>query len=447
VRVAHLLIALAACGSEAHHASPLWSDGTHLRDDQNRIALLRGVNARVDGVFDVTFSDGRTALEPIPALDDTDCMRMHELGLDFLRLPINWSAIEPTQGSYDDSYLDRVDAAVQCAARANVYVLIDLHEDAYSKEIGEDGAPLWAIQPPPDMLLQGPLTDLGARRSSSQVAAAFNTFFAAGDPSHLQAAFDDMLDHVARRWADDPAVLGFELYNEPPLGEDLVDAFSFTAAARVHAAAPDKLVFFEPTALRNLVDFAPKAQSPFPVANAVYAPHVYTYVFASDQSLLMNLDPANLEGSVSGTREEAKAWHTPLVIGEYGIGPTAPNADLWMQTEATLHDRYLASDAFWVWKEESQASWGVYDKTGDTWTERPQVVAWLSRPHAARIAGTVVTNEYDGAARTLHLETHGGGSHSVYVPAGYSVTCNGAAMTGGSGFVEIACDGSLDVHP
>jgi endoglycosylceramidase len=444
VRVAALL-ALVACSSEPHHTSPLWSDGTHLRDDQGRIALLRGVNARVDGVFDVTFSDGRTALEPIPALTDADCARMHELGLDFLRLPINWSAIEPTQGSYDDAYLDRVDAAVQCAARASLYVLIDLHEDAYSKEIGEDGAPLWAIQPPPDMLLEGPLTDLGTRRTSPQVNAAFTTFFADGDPSGLQAAFGDMLDHVARRWADDPAVIGFELYNEPQVGESLVDAFSATAAARVRAAAPDKLVFFEPTALRNLVDFAPKAQAPFPVAGAVYAPHVYTYVFAPDQTSLMNLDPANLEPSVSGARDEATAWHTPLVIGEFGIGPTAPNADLWMQTEATLHDRYLASDAFWVWKEESQASWGVFDKTGDTWTERPQVVAWISRPHAARLAGTVVANEYDGAARSLHIETHGGGTHSVFVPDGYSVTCNGAAMSGGSGFVDVACDGLLDV--
>jgi predicted lipoprotein len=118
-----------------------------------------------------------------------------------------------------------------------------------------------------------------------------------------------------------------------------------------------------------------------------------------------------------------------------------------MQTEATLHDRYLASDAFWVWKEESQASWGVFDRIGDTWTERPQVVAWISRPHAARLAGTVVANEYDGAARTLHIETHGGGTHSVYVPEGYNVTCNGTAMSAGTGFVDVVCDGSLDVAP
>jgi len=440
-----LLVLLAACSSTPHATSPLSSDGTQLRDDRGRIALLRGINARVDGVFDVTFSDGRTALEPIPSLDDSDCTRMHELGLDFLRLPINWSAIEPAQGMYDDAYLDRVDAAVQCAARAGLYVMIDLHEDAYSKEIGEDGAPLWAIQPAPQMLLQGPLTDLGMRRTSQQVAAAFDTFFAAGDPSGLQAAFEDVLDRVARRWADDPAVIGFELYNEPPVGEDLVDAFSARAAARVRAAAPDKLVVFEPTALRNLLDFAPKAKAPFPVASSVYAPHIYTYVFAPDPSPLETLDPADLEVSVSGARDEAKAWHTPLLIGEYGIGPTQPNADLWMQTEATLHDRYLASDAFWVWKEDSQSSWGVFDKTADGWTERPQVVAWVSRPHAARIAGTVVSNDYDAAARTLHLVTHGGGEHSIYVPDGYSVTCNGAAMSAGTGFVDVACDGALDV--
>src|SRR5262249_1547283 len=155
--------------------TPLSSDGTHLRDAAGRIAVLRGVNARIEGVFDVTFDDGRTPLEPIPPLDATDCTRMRALGFDLLRLPINWSGIEPTRDSFDEAYLDRVDAAVRCAADAGVYVLIDLHEDAYSKEIGEDGAPLWAIQPPPAMLLQGPLTDLGDRRTSAQVTAAFDT--------------------------------------------------------------------------------------------------------------------------------------------------------------------------------------------------------------------------------------------------------------------------------
>src|SRR5512147_3199528 len=175
-RAVPMLLALAACGGGAAppKTSPLWSDGAQLRDADGRIAILRGVNARVDGVFDVTFDDGRVPLEPIPALEAADCRRMRELGLDLLRLPINWSGIEPTRGSYDEAYLQRVDAAVRCAGDAGVYVMIDLHQDAYSKEIGEDGAPLWAIEPAPTKLLEGPLTDLDKRRTSGQVLQAFS---------------------------------------------------------------------------------------------------------------------------------------------------------------------------------------------------------------------------------------------------------------------------------
>ena len=446
------LALLAACSNEAPpNAMPLRSDGTDLRDSQNRIALLHGVNARIDGVFDASFDDGRVALEPIPALTTEDCARMRSLGFDFLRLPINWSALEPTQGTYDDGYLARVDAAVQCAASAGIVVMIDMHQDAYAKDIGEDGAPQWAIQPPPTALLQGPLDDLGERRTSAQVTAAFATFFDRADPAGVRGAFLDALNHVARRWASDPTVIGFEIFNEPPVGDSLVTPFSFEAAQLVEAAAPEKLVMFEPSATRNLFDFAPKAAAPFPSPNAVYAPHIYTFVFYADSTQLENLTPDALEPSVRAARAEAIAWHTPLMIGEYGIGPMQPNADLWMATQQTLHDRYLASDAFWVWKEESQGSWGVFDFANGVWTERPQVVAWISRVHAARIAGTVVSNEY--AAGTLHLEAHGsdGVAHSIYTPMEMTLTCNGAAITAprdpATGLVEAPCEGMLVVAP
>jgi hypothetical protein len=450
---------LAACGADGPaHTHPLWSDGEHLRDDAGRIALLRGVNARVEGVFDVTFADGRTALEPIPALTTADCARMRALGFDLLRLPINWSGIEPTKGTYDEAYLDRVDAAIQCAAGAGLVVLVDLHQDAYSKEIGEDGAPLWAIQPPPTMLLQGPLNDLGDRRLSPQVRGAFDTFFAAGDPQGLRAAFQAMIAHVAARWADDPAVVGFELFNEPDTGAEPLTAFSIAAATAVRAASPDKLVFFEPPTLRNITDFVPESKVRFPVDGAVYAPHVYTYVFQSDPSLIANLTPDELEPSVMAARSEATAWHAPLFIGEFGIGPGDAKHDLWMQTEAQLHDRYLASDAFWVWKEKSQGAWGVYDYAAptDTWTERPQVVAWISRVHVARLAGTPVSVESSVAGDSIRIETRGASApHVVYIPERLAATttarCDGAVLpitrAAATGLAELTCAGVLEVGP
>src|SRR5215510_9896651 len=271
-RFAAVIVAsAAACGGSGGppRTHPLRADGGVLRDEDDRVVLLRGVNERVDGVFDVTFTDGRAPVEHDPPLTADDCARMRALGLDLLRLPINWSGVEPARGTFDDAYLAKVDAAVQCAAGAGLYVVIDLHQDNYSKEIGQDGAPLWAIQPPPTRLLGGD-DDVGNRAFTQQVQDAYTTFFADGDPSGLRADYVEMLGHVAARWADDPAVIGFEIMNEPSTGQQPLDALQFAAARAVRAAAPDKLVFFEPPALRNVTDFVPKAKAPFPEPGAVY---------------------------------------------------------------------------------------------------------------------------------------------------------------------------------
>lgn len=434
----------------------------HLRDAEGRVALLRGINARVEGVFDVTFDDGRIPLEPIPALTAADCTRMRELGFDLLRLPINWSGIEPTRGAYNEAYLQRVDAAIACAGDAGMYVLVDLHQDAYSKEIGEDGAPLWAIQPPPTQLLEGPLHDLGDRRLSPQVRAAFETFFAKDDASGLQAAFAEMLAHVAARWADHPAVIGFELLNEPDTGSAEVDAFHARVAPAVAQAAPQKLVIFEPPALRNFLDFVPKAAAPFPVPGGVYAPHIYTFVFYSDQSRFQSATPEELEPSMSNARDEANAWRTPLLIGEFGVGPDNDDAHTrWIQTQGQLHDRYFASNAFWLWKEKSQGSWGLFDyePTTDTWTERPHVIAWVSRVHVARIAGTPRSVESTPNGDAVRVEIEPGSAtmapHLVYIPERFAtstqVTCDGAALAAprdpATGLVAVPCSGVLDVTP
>lgn len=454
-----LLAAVAACSDEeAPRTTPLWSDGTHLRDAEGRVAVLRGINARVEGVFDVTFSDGRTALEPIPPLTAADCARMRQLGFDLLRLPINWSGIEPARGQYDEAYLARVDAAVTCAADAGIYVVIDLHQDAYSKEIGEDGAPLWAIQPPPTMLLGGPLTDLGDRRLSAQTRMAFQTFFDPADPAGLQADFAAMLAVVARRWAEHPMVIGFELFNEPDTGTAELEPWTVRMAEVVREAAPNKLVMFEPSAVRNFADFIPLAKAPFPVSGAVYAPHIYTYVFYSDQGPFERATLETLEPSVRAARDEATAWQTPLWIGEFGAAPTDDAAHAtWIQTEELLHDRYLASNAFWVWKEDSQGSWGLFAKDGTGWTERPNIIGWVSRVRVARYASPprAVEPSLAGDAVRVELSGAGAGPNLVYIPERFrattQITCDGETRDlfrdPATGLVEVACGGVLEARP
>ena len=144
-----VIFTLTACAdSTPSKPNPLgWlhvEDG-RIVDEANREVILRGMNARIEGIFDVTFSDGRTRLEPIPTFSQQDAEAMAAVGINFLRLPINWSGIEPEEGEFNLQYLEQVDEIIEHCRNANIYVLLDFHQDAYSKELGEDGAPYWAI--------------------------------------------------------------------------------------------------------------------------------------------------------------------------------------------------------------------------------------------------------------------------------------------------------------
>src|SRR4029077_18869986 len=114
----------------------------------------------------------------------------------------SWSALEPHPQQYAEAFLQKVAAVVDMAWRHHIHVILDMHQDAYSKEIGEDGAPLWAIVPPPLHLLQGPLTDLNQRRLSGVAITAGNKFFGnapATDGRPLQDAFVAAVQQLVRR--------------------------------------------------------------------------------------------------------------------------------------------------------------------------------------------------------------------------------------------------------
>src|SRR5262249_30925532 len=186
-----------------------------LPDQRGREVTLRGVNARARGVFDDTFDDGRLPLEPIPVFDAGDAERMRGFGFNLLRLPISWSALEPAPGRYDRSYLARIAAVVVLCERDGILVLIDFHQDAFSKEIGQDGAPRWVLDlllgPGNYPYLGGPLENLSARRFAPATLAAFREFFA--DNGGAQERLAAAAAVVAKRFRRARGVLGYEIMN------------------------------------------------------------------------------------------------------------------------------------------------------------------------------------------------------------------------------------------
>jgi endoglycosylceramidase len=436
-----LVVALLAPVANAIDARRLHVVEGRLVDGRGREITLRGVNARAHGVFDVTFDDGRLPLQDVPFFDAGDAERMQALGFDLLRLPINWSALEPRPGFYDAAYLDRIEAIVDLCAKRDILVLIDFHQDAFSKEIGQDGAPRWVLDlllgPNGYPYLGGPLGDLAARRVAPETLNAFRMFF--DDVHGVQDLMAQAAAVVATRFRRNKSVLGYEVMNEPLAavtanGDAKLRAFTVRVAEAIRRVDRRHLVVFEPDTIRNFTNAAPIPSAPFAVPGAIYAPHIYTGVFdGTDLSGGLQVLTPSMERAAA----EAAAWGVPLLVGEYGIDPSSPYANAWIRAQLDLQDRLRAHSAFWVWEEISEGRWGLFDgESSQPGGERLDRTHALSRVYARAVPGRVLEHTVDDDANTLRLRWQGtgGAKLELYVPkrrypGGVVVRCNGVPVT------------------
>ena len=442
------------------------TDRRFFRDEAGRVRVFRGVNVRVEDIFDVRLDPARCppptdVLQALPTLPDAELIRMRRLGFNVVRLPIQWSGIEPTQGTFDEVYLDRVEALVTRMEAAGLYVMIDFHQDAWGKDVGEDGAPSWTL---PDSwpLLCGPLGDMLAMRRADTLpllARFFNDRDADPIDVALQEAFMRMAEHVASRFATHERVLGYDLFNEPVADAGMIERFHARLAPRVRAQDSRHILFFEPSAVRNFTDRGPIASEPFPDPLGSYAVHLYTLSFSDPRGELDTVTRMRLEPNVTRAVREAASFQAPLFVGEWGIRPDSPGSANYVRFMYELFDDQFASSTVWLWKENSQGSWGFFDFNRDTgtFTERASVVGAHARVYAAAIAGEPLTMAYvpethsftltytgrlDAAPSVIHLP------ESPHFPTDFEVTCNGRVLSGitrnADGNIEVLCPGPFE---
>ena len=436
------LIALATPASALDGRRIRVRDG-RLFDEYRREITLRGVNARVPVVFDVTFDDGRLPIEDIPQFDPADCQRMRDLGFNLLRLPISWSGLEPQPGAYSTTYLDAVQGTVDACWASGILTLIDFHQDAFSKEIGQDGAPRWVL----DRILGvgnypylgGPVdaAELQTRRFAPYGIAAWQKWFA--NEQNIWDDFAAAAQVVAKRFRRHPGVLGYEIMNEPLAavaanGQVQLEALHTKIARAIRKVDHRHLVVFEPDTIRNILNTAPLPPAPFPVRGTMYAPHIYTGVFDATDFTTGNV--ALLEPSMQHAAQEAAAWGSALLIGEYGIDPNHPFADLWIRAQLDLQDRYRASSTFWLWEEISSGQWGLWTgESGSSGSERAARQYAISRTFARAVPGDVLEHDFDADTNTLRLtyRVRNGAEVEIFLPearypTGFSAFCNGAIV-------------------
>lgn len=417
-----------------------------------------------------------------------DLAQMRALGFNVIRLPVSWSQLEPTPGQYDTEYLDRIAQVVGWAAAQGIYTVIDMHQDNYSRftpqsaplsapggAVGPtqqsgghaDGAPEWAV-----MASGVPAEGVdGQGELNAYVESAFTSFWenrvptgADGRPDPQgEAPGPGLQDHyigavaaLVRRFADDPAVAGFELMNEPlpgfiapgvfdqdylfPFYRRIIDAVTGTrngvvcppgSAYQAECGYADlgihdtrQLFFVEPMAARNLTDAAVGLSAPFTTyPNVVYAPHVYTHVFTADTFAPSPLNgvagevfPVGYGQALTTAETEARLIGAALWIGEYGDANDQDSSILAAET-AEL-DRAGVGSALWSWKGNcapgltasqcEPALWSMYYGStspvpADNGALIPSRVEYVSRAYPRAVVGSNLSFGYDPGPATFSL--------------------------------------------
>ncbi|HZR36789.1 MAG TPA: cellulase family glycosylhydrolase [Nevskia sp.] len=454
-------------------------------DANGRSVLLRGIN--VVGIRD-DYVDSATPLVPQYPVDPAafagacpqpgpgytqlavcapDAAQLRSFGYDSVRLPVSWSLLEPQPGAIDAQYIERIAQIVGWFRQAGLYTVIDLHQDAWSKYVftapGEvcpppftsvsgaheaDGAPQWAS----NHLTPACMVD-GIRELDLAVEEDFSRFWlnAPGpDGVGLQDHFSAVVLALARRFHDEPAVAGYELFNEPlpglaavPEVVDLGATFPFYAKVigAVTSGVPGfrQLFFIEPDALRNVTDqrseFMPWSLfSDYP--NVVYAPHIYTHVFTPDaelESLLPGISGVlaplfPLSSSYANAVGDAKALGLPLWVGEFGNDVT--DDDTLLRGHYQYADANAIGNALWAWKglqaiDSEHCYCDLQGPQPDQLHAFPSRVKFTARAYPVYLAGTLLSLGYDPDAGGFDLRASSGpvgaGERSratvLYVPA------------------------------
>lgn len=192
------------------------TDGRRILDEQGRERFVHGINLVDKGPADAT--GAHRAEDFRGAWTGQDLAHLRELGLDTLRLGVIWAALEPQPGRLQEEYLDWIGEQLDLAHEHGLRVVLDAHQDLYS-QAWSDGAPVWAT------LTEQPFeaTDYwsDAYLASPAVHEALDAFWAnapaedgVGLQDHLAACWGEL----ARRFGDHPAVIGYDVLNEPAPG-------------------------------------------------------------------------------------------------------------------------------------------------------------------------------------------------------------------------------------
>jgi endoglycosylceramidase len=314
------------------------------------------------------------------------------MGANLVRIMAPWSVVEPTaphgaRHTWDEAFLQRLDNAVADFQKKGVNVLIDFHQFHWSPyfakveckqnvtDCNASGVPGWYYA-------DGRFPD--TKRGESDAKKAFWTTEAARSEDGY-AAFAGMM---AKRYADQPNVVGYEVFNEPHPG-GLGDSTAATdtmlqwqAEIRkvIRAVDPGRTVFImcrgggegvgtaDLKAFGSLDHLALDYHDYFngiPGIGLTSNGNDWTPSWPATHNQQANRyagTAASQAAVLAVPLRRTTEWKIPLLVGEWGIHTGVPGA---LEYQRQMLDIFASQNISWTrWNLARGGGFGLLDGTG-----------------------------------------------------------------------------------
>jgi len=210
-----IMLSFNACAPKdsynANLSKPISIEGTRFIDGAGRQVLFNGINLVNKNPADKYISPNQEEI----------FSKFKEWGYNVVRLGIIWDGLEPEPGVFNEEYLKEIDKQIELAADNGLFVFLDMHQDLFSVKFS-DGAPEWATLDEGKPHITGAIWS-DAYLISPAVQTTWDNFWKntpVSDGIGVQDHYTNVWQHIAKRYAGNHTVIGYDMMNEPFVGSE-----------------------------------------------------------------------------------------------------------------------------------------------------------------------------------------------------------------------------------